>query len=67
MTWFAVPDGGTAAAMASAVAPVTSGTTGYAVAGDSATTTLTYAHEGGGDGVVAAMPHRRSASTCPIS
>ena len=70
VTWFAVPDGGTAAAMASAVAPVTSGTTGYAVAGDSATTTLTYAHEGGGDGVVVAMPHQKTGlaggTTCDL-
>ena len=70
VTWFAVPDGGTAAAMASAVAPVTSGTTGYAVAGDSATTTLTYVHEGGGDGVVAAMPHQKAGlakgTTCDL-
>ena len=49
VTWFAVPDGGSAATMASAVAPVTAGRAG--VCGrefGSATTTLTYAHEGRG-------------------
>jgi endoglucanase Acf2 len=60
VTWFAVPDGGSAATMASVVAPVTAGRAAYAVGSGSATTTLTYAHEGGGDGVVTAMPHQKA-------
>ena len=48
VTWFAVPDGGSASTMASTVAPVTAGRVAYAVGSGSATTTLTYSHEGGG-------------------
>jgi endoglucanase Acf2 len=70
VTWFAVPDGGSAATMASAVAPVTAGRVGYAVGSGSATTTLTYSHEGGGDGVIVAMPHQKAAlaggTTCDL-
>ena len=72
VTWFAVPDGGSAATMASAVAPVTAGRVGYAVGSGSATTTLTYSHEGGGggDGVVTAMPHQKAGlaagTTCDL-
>lgn len=70
VTWYAVPDGGSAAAMAKAVAPVTGGRTAYAVGSGQATTTLTYAHAGGGDGVVTAMPHQKaglaSGTTCDL-
>ncbi len=74
VTWFAVPDGGSAATMAATVAPVTGGRAAYAVAsgsgGKSATTTLTYAHSGGGAGVVTAMPHQKaglaSGTTCDL-
>ena len=70
VTWFAVPDGGSAAAMASAVAPVTAGRAEYAVGSGSATTTLTYSHDRGGRGVVAAMPHQKAGledgTTCDL-
>ncbi len=63
VTWFAVPDGGSAATMAQTVAPVTGGRAAYAVGSGAATTTLTYAHAGGGAGgagVVTAMPHQKA-------
>ena len=70
VTWFAVPDGGSAAAMASAVSPVTAGRAAYAVGSGSATTTLSYSHQGGADGVVAAMPHQvaglAAGTTCDL-
>ena len=70
VTWFVVPDGGSATAMASAVAPVTSGRAAYSVGSGSATTTLSYSHEGGGGGVLAVMPHQKAGlaagTTCDL-
>ncbi len=70
VTWFAVPDGGSAAAMAAAVVPVTAGKASYAVGSGSATTTLVYAHAGSGGGAVVAMPHQKAGlaagTTCDL-
>ena len=70
VTWFAVPDGGSAAAMASTVASVAAGRAAYAVGSGSATTTLTYSHDGGADGAVVAMPHQKAGlaagTTCDL-
>ena len=70
VTWFVVPDGGSATAMASAVARVTAGRAAYSVGSGSATTTLSYSHEGGGGGVLAVMPHQKAGlaagTTCDL-
>jgi len=70
VTWFAVPDGGSATAVAAAAAPVTSGRAAYSVGSGSATTTLSYSHEGGGGGVLAVMPHQKAGlaagTTCDL-
>ncbi len=70
VTWYAVPDGGSAATMAGLAAPVASGRAGYAVTSAQATTTLTYAAEGGGAGAIAVMPHQKAGlaagTTCDL-
>ena len=70
VTWFAVPDGGSAAAMAHVVAPVRGGHTAYAVSGSSATTDLTWSVPSGAEPVFAVMPHQRAGlahgTTCDL-
>ena len=64
-TWFPVPDGGSAGALAGLAAhPLSGGSYAYAVDGDRTTTTLTYATDGAGDGAAggatafARLPHQ---------
>ena len=57
-TWFAVPEGGDAAALAERAQPVTGSTLAHTIAGDKATTTLAYATAGGAPTALAAMPHQ---------
>lgn len=57
-TWFPVPDGGTAEALATLAADELVGTSAaYEVAGDTVTTSLAYETEDGGDTAFVAMPH----------
>ena len=59
-TWFAVPDGGSLAAMAPLAAdPIKSTSASYEV-GDKASTTLDYATVGGGKTAFATMPHQQA-------
>ncbi|WP_232548153.1 glycosyl hydrolase [Propioniciclava soli] len=58
-TWFALPEGGDADALAALAAPVTGSTLSYTVEGEEASTTLSYA-TAGGETAVAAMPHQAS-------
>ncbi len=59
ITWFAVPDGGSAATMARVVAPISGGHAAYTVDGDSATTRLVWDVPAGSDQVFAVLPHQR--------
>lgn len=65
LTWFAVPEGQTAAGLADAVAPLTGVTAGSAVAGEQATTALTYATEDSADTLLAVLPHQFDTLTTP--
>ena len=57
VTWFPVPEGGSAAALAGLAAhPLTGGSSAYTVDGDRTTTTLRYRAEG--DTAFARMPHQ---------
>jgi hypothetical protein len=59
-TWFAVPDGGSAAEMAELAAPLTGGRTAYRVTDDTATTHLELERpDGAPEGAVAVLPHQR--------
>lgn len=70
VTWFPVPDGGSAETMAGLAAPVTGGTVAYSATSDTATTQLTYTTAGGGDGAIAVMPHQKAGlaagATCDL-
>ena len=58
VTWFPVPVGGSASALAALAAhPLTGGSYGYTVDGDRTTTTLLYGAEGG-DTAFARLPHQ---------
>jgi endoglucanase Acf2 len=58
VTWFAVPDGGDAKAMAGLVTPITSGQVAHGVNAKSATTTLTWSGPSGPARLFVAMPHQ---------
>jgi endoglucanase Acf2 len=58
VTWFAVPDGGSAATMAELVTPVTTGRSAHAVDARTATTELTWSGPAGPARLFVAMPHQ---------
>jgi endo-1,3(4)-beta-glucanase len=65
-TWFPVPEGGSAGALAELAAhPLTGGSYAYGVDGDRTTTTLTYATDGAADGATAfaRLPHQTANAT----
>ncbi|MGB7817558.1 MAG: glycosyl hydrolase [Ornithinibacter sp.] len=72
VTWYAVPDGGSAATMAGLAAPVIGGTVAYGVSDDSATTRLDLTRAGGaeGAGAVVVLPHQQvglaEGTTCDL-
>lgn len=70
VVWFAVPDGGDAAALAELAAdPLTGTASAYEVGGEDVTTTLRYTTAGGGKTAFASMPHQRtseSAASCDL-
>ena len=70
VTWFAVPDGGSADVMARSVTPVTGGELAYSVGSSTASTSLTYLTPGDALTVFAAMPHQKSgldpSATCDL-
>jgi endo-1,3(4)-beta-glucanase len=69
VTWFPVPDGGSAATMAGLAARITGSSVSYSATKDTATTKLSYTSSGG-EGAVAAMPHQQaglaSGTTCDL-
>ena len=62
VTWYAVPDGGSAATMAGLAGPVTGGSVAYGLAGDTATTRLQLTRDDGADarGAVVVLPHQQA-------
>ena len=58
VTWFAVPDGGSAATMADLVTPVTAGRAAHSVDARTATTELIWSGPAGPARVFVAMPHQ---------
>ncbi len=60
LTWLAAPDGVDAATLLDRVRPVTAGRATGSVAGERASTTLTWDGTGSADGLVAVMPHQRA-------
>ena len=66
VTWFPVPDGGSAEALAALASdPVTSGEARYGVGDTRATTTLAWRTAGGGKTAFATLPHQQADATGP--
>lgn len=67
-TWFVVPDGGSAQALAALASPLTGSSSTYAVAGDHVSTTLSY--RSAGKTAVAVQPHQKkglaSGTSCDL-
>jgi endo-1,3(4)-beta-glucanase len=67
VTWFAAPDGGSSEDVVSSALAVSGVDAAYAVDDRDATTTLSYATEGSGDTLIAALPHQYASLTTPAA